>query len=88
MTRSREWLLLNAVECWLHHYSSPNTPTVEQYKQLQAEFHDAYMQTLHSEPASCLKDAVERSETPTEPTPKSTTSPRKRTKNDSQSSAS
>jgi len=46
MTRSREWLLLNAVECWLHYYSSPNTPTVEQYKQLQAEFHDAYMATL------------------------------------------
>jgi hypothetical protein len=81
LQRSREWLLLNAVEAWLHHYSSPNTPTVEQYKQLQAEFHDAYMQTLH-------KDAVERSETPTEPTPKSTTSTRKRTKNDSQSSAS
>ena len=58
MTRSREWLLLNAVECWLHYYSSPNTPTVEQYKQLQAEFHDAYMVTLN-------KDAEE-------PTPKPT----------------
>ena len=46
MTRSREWLLLNAVECWLHHYSSPNTPTVEQYKQLRDEFHDAYMATI------------------------------------------
>jgi hypothetical protein len=73
MTRSREWLLLNAVESWLHHYSSPNTPTVEQYKQLQAEFHDAYMATLH-------KDA----EKPTPPAPKS---PRKRTTNASQSSA-
>ena len=81
LQHSREWLLLNAVECWLHYYSSPNTPTVEQYKQLQAEFHDAYMQSLHSEPASCLKDAEE----PTSPAPKS---PRKRTKNDSQSSAS
>ena len=70
MTRSREWLLLNAVECWLHYYSSPNTPTVEQYKQLQAEFHDAYMVTLN-------KDAEE-------PAPKS---PRKRTRNASQSSA-
>ena len=58
MTKSREWLLLNAVECWLHYYSQPNTPTVEQYKQLQAEFHDAYMQTLS-------KDAEE-------PTPKPT----------------
>ena len=49
MTRSREWLLLNAVECWLHYYSSPNTPTVEQYKQLQSEFHDAYMATLNKD---------------------------------------
>jgi len=46
MTRSREWLLLNAVEAWLHHYRTPNTPTVEQYKQLQSELHDAYMQSL------------------------------------------
>lgn len=70
MTRSREWLLLNAVEAWLHHYSTPNTPTVEQYKQLQAELHDAYMATLN-------KDADT-------PAPKPS---RKRTKNDSQSSA-
>jgi len=74
LQRSREWLLYNAVEAWLHHYSLPNTPTVEQYKQLRDEFHDAYMQTLH-------KDAPE-------PTPKSTTSTRKRTRNASQSSAS
>ena len=79
MTKSREWLLLNAVECWLHYYSSPNTPTVEQYKQLQAELHDAYMLTLN-------KDAVERSETPDD-TPPAPKSPRKRTKNVSQSSA-
>jgi len=81
MTRSREWLLFNAVEAWLHHYEGAGTPTVAQYKQLRDEFHDAYMQTLHSEPASCLKDAPE-------PTPKTTTSTRKRTRNDSQSSAS
>ena len=49
MTRSREWLLLNAVESWLHHYSSPNTSTVEQYKQLRDEFHDAYMATLNKD---------------------------------------
>jgi hypothetical protein len=74
LQRSREWLLFNAVEAWLHHYESAGTPTVAQYKQLQAELHDAYMQTLH-------KDAPE----PTQPEPKQ---PRKRTKNDSQSSAS
>ena len=72
MTRSREWLLLNAVESWLHHYSTPNTPTVEQYKQLRDEFHDAYIATLN-------KDAED-----TPPAPKS---PRKRTRNASQSSA-
>jgi len=88
LQRSREWLLFNAVEAWLHHYEGAGTPTVAQYKQLRDELHDAYMQTLHSEPASCLKDAVERSETPTEPTPKTTTSTRKRTRNASQSSAS
>jgi hypothetical protein len=74
LQRSREWLLFNAVEAWLHHYEGTGTPTVAQYKQLQAELHDAYMQTLH-------KDAPE----PTQPEPKQ---PRKRTKNDSQSSAS
>jgi len=51
MIRSREWLLLNAVESWLHHYSSPNTPTVEQYKQLRDEFHDAYMVTISKDAA-------------------------------------
>ena len=71
MTRTREWLLLNAVEAWLHHYSSPPSETVAQYKKLRDEFHDAYMATLN-------KDAEDT------PTPKS---PRKRTKNDSQSSA-
>ena len=72
MTKSREWLLLNAVESWLHHYSTPNTPTVQQYKQLRDEFHNAYMQTLN-------KDAED---IPLTPKPL-----RKRTRNDSQSSA-
>jgi hypothetical protein len=74
LQRSREWLLLNAVEAWLYHYEGAGTPTVAQYKQLRDELHDAYMQTLH-------KDAPK-------PTPKSTTSTRKRTRNASQSSAS
>ena len=46
MTRSREWLLLNAVEAWLVNYANTGTPTVAQYKQLRDEFHDAYMATL------------------------------------------
>ena len=74
LQRSREWLLFNAVEAWLHHYGTVDRPVVAQYKQLRDELHDAYMQTLH-------KDAPE-------PTPKSTTSTRKRTRNASQSSAS
>ena len=71
LLRSREWLLLNAVEAWLHHYGNVDTPTVAQYKELQVEFHDAYMLTLN-------KDAPE-------PTSQPVTSPRKRTKNASQS---
>ena len=47
MTRSREWLLFNAVETWLFHYGKSGTPsTVEQYKELQKEFHDAYMASI------------------------------------------
>ena len=65
LTRSREWLLLNAVESWLYHYESVGTPaTIEQYKQMRDEFHDAYMQTFS-------KDAEEP--TPVEPEPKPTT---------------
>ena len=73
LTRSREWLLLNAVESWLYHYENAGTPTVSQYKELQRELHDTYMLTLR-------KDAEE-------PAPKPTTSSRKGKTNASQSSA-
>lgn len=43
---SREWLLLNAVESWLHHYGNVGTPTVAEYKQLRDEFFDAYAATI------------------------------------------
>jgi len=80
LLRSREWLLLNAVEAWLHNYESVgNVATVEQYKLLRNEFHDAYMQSLGM-------DVVEHSETPVEPTPTRTTSTRKGKTNGSQSS--
>ena len=49
MTRSREWLLLNAVEAWLVNYASTGTPTVAQYKQLRDEFHAAYMATMSND---------------------------------------
>jgi hypothetical protein len=60
MIRSREWLLLNAVEAWLHHYSNPPSETVEQYKKLRDEFHDTFMASIQT------KDA------PTKPTRKRT----------------
>ena len=69
MTRTREWLLLNAVESWLHHYSSPPSETVEQYKKLRDEFHDTFMASIQS------KDAQTE-----EPPPKPRTT-RKRTTN-------
>ena len=46
MTRTREWLLYNAVEAWLHHYSNPPSETVEQYKKLREELHDNYHASL------------------------------------------
>lgn len=36
--KSKEWLILNAVECWLHYYGNPSNPTVEQYKELRDEY--------------------------------------------------
>ena len=74
LTRSREWLLFNAIESWLYHYESIGVPeTIVQYKQLRDELHDTYMLTLR-------KDAEE-------PTPKPTSSSRKGKTNASQSSA-
>ena len=35
--KSKEWLILNACECWLHHYAGTNTYT-EQYMQLRDEY--------------------------------------------------
>ena len=47
MTKSREWLLLNAVEAWLGNYKDVANPdTVKQYELLQSEFYEVYMATL------------------------------------------
>ncbi len=56
LTRSREWLLLNAVEAWLYHYEGAGSPAEIQYKELQQEFHDAYMQTLHKDAVQPVED--------------------------------
>ena len=74
LQRSREWLLLNAVEAWLHHYKDAGTPTVAQYEELQKEFHDAYMKTITVDLE--LPPVEDEESTPT-PTPTRTT--RKRT---------
>ena len=67
MTETREWLLLNAVECWLHHYSNVGKFT-DDYIKLRDELRIAVKQT---DTFTDNKDAAE-------PTPKPTT-PRKRT---------
>ena len=73
MTKSREWLLYNAVKGWLF-YHQADSPMSEQYQQLHEELRDAYMLTLS-------KDAAPE---PTQPAPKQ---PRKGRTNASQSSA-
>ena len=57
LTRSREWLLLNAVESWLYHYENVGTPTtIEQYKQMRDELHDTYMLTLRKDAEEIVED--------------------------------
>ena len=52
MTKTREWLLLNAVESWLYHYERNGThETVAQYKKLRDELHDTFIKTLESKDA-------------------------------------
>ena len=51
MTRTREWLLYNAVEAWLHHYSEPPTETVSQYKKLRDELHDTFIASIQPKDA-------------------------------------
>jgi len=67
MNESREWLLLNAVECWLHHYTNVGKYT-DEYIKLRDEFR---LKVKEADEAEDLKDA------PIETSPKRTT--RKRT---------
>jgi hypothetical protein len=71
LKRSREWLLLNAVESWLYHYKDAGTPTVAQYEELQKEFHDAYMATITVDLE--LPPVEDEESTPTRTTRKRTT---------------
>ena len=67
MTRSREWLLYNAVEAWLVNYGNQPTETVAQYKELREELHNTFMASIE------IKDAAVK---PDPPKPRTT---RKRT---------
>ena len=49
--KSKEWLLLNAVECWLYHYSKEGDYTA-QYEELREALRIAYQAEL-----DLLKDA-------------------------------
>ena len=51
MTRTREWLLYNAVEAWLVNYGNQPTETVQQYKKLRDELHDTFMASIQTKDA-------------------------------------
>ena len=64
MTRSREWLLLNAVESWLHHYEQAgNHETVQLYKQLRDELHDTFIASIQPKDAEPPKPRTTRKRT-------------------------
>ena len=69
MTETREWLLLNAVECWLHHYSNVGKFT-DDYIKLRDELRQAVTQT---DTFTDNKDAAEIPPT-SKPTPRKRTS--------------
>ena len=58
MTRTREWLLYNAVEAWLVNYGKQPSETVEQYKELREELRTKFMASLE------LRDAPTKPTTP------------------------
>ena len=52
MTRTREWLLFNAVEAWLYHYEKDGThETVQQYKQLREELQSTFIASIQPKDA-------------------------------------
>ena len=46
MTKSREWLLYNAVVSWLSHYGSMGSELTPQYQELLKEVEKNYEQSL------------------------------------------
>jgi hypothetical protein len=56
MTKSKEWLIYNAVKCWLH-YCSTTTEFTEEYYKLRDEYEAIVNQTEEKEES---KDAPTR----------------------------
>jgi hypothetical protein len=54
MTKSKEWLIFNAVKCWLH-YCSTTTEYTEEYYKLRDEY-EALLNP-NDEPVEEFKDA-------------------------------
>ena len=42
MSKSREWLLYNAVLTWIHHYPETSNELLDQYQQLERELQFEY----------------------------------------------
>ena len=57
MTKSKEWLIFNAVKCWLH-YCSTTTEYTEEYYKLR----DEYLALLDND-----EEVEESKDAPTEP---------------------
>jgi hypothetical protein len=55
MTKSKEWLIFNAVKCWLH-YCSTTTEYTEEYYKLRDEY-EALLNP-NDEPVEEFKDAT------------------------------
>ena len=51
MTRSRDWLLLNAVEAWLYHYKNAPAERVNEYQQLRDELYNTYINSRDTKDA-------------------------------------
>lgn len=58
MTKSKEWLIFNAVKCWLH-YCSTTTEYTEEYHKLRDEY-EALI-NKNDEEVDTIKDAAPKS---------------------------
>ena len=47
MTKSKEWLLYNAVLSWLSHYGGMGSDYTPQYQELEKELKESYEQSIN-----------------------------------------